>query len=82
MATVALDPDLWESVEAGDTAVLEHWRASEGDRVHSGDVIATARLLGASIDICAPHDGILEEILLPEGERFAPGHPLAHVIDL
>jgi len=81
MGNVVLDPELWESVEAGDTAQLEQWLAAEGDRVTAGDAIAIATVVHARIDICAPHDGVLEQIIVAAGERFAPGHVLARVVD-
>jgi len=81
MTTIVLDPELWESVEAGDSAVLERWLVAESDRVHAGEPVAVARLLHEAIDIRAPHDGVLEQILVAGGERFAPGRALARVVD-
>jgi pyruvate dehydrogenase E2 component (dihydrolipoamide acetyltransferase) len=81
MGDIVLDPELQEAVEAGDTALLECWLASEGDRVHAGETIAQVRAAHALIDIAAPHDGVLEQILVPAGERFTPGHVLARVVD-
>lgn len=81
MTDVVLDPHRWQSVEAGDTAVLERWLACEGDHVDRGAPIATVRLVGESVDVVAPHSGIVEQILLSEGERFPAGHVLARMIE-
>jgi len=81
MGNVVLDPELWETVEAGDTAVLERWLVSEGDRVDAGETIAQARAARELVDITAPHAGVLEQILIAEGERITPGHVLARVVD-
>ena len=81
MGNVVLDPELWEAVEAGDTALLERWLAAEGDRVDAGELLAPARAAHELVGITAPHDGVLEQIVVAAGERFVPGHVLARVID-
>jgi pyruvate/2-oxoglutarate dehydrogenase complex dihydrolipoamide acyltransferase (E2) component len=79
---VVLDPLLWEALEAGDGARVECWLVSEGERVHAGQVIARARLLHQSLDVLAPHDGVLENIFVSAGDRFAHGTLLGRVIPL
>jgi pyruvate/2-oxoglutarate dehydrogenase complex dihydrolipoamide acyltransferase (E2) component len=81
MGNVILDPELCEAVEAGDTALLERWLVAEGDRVDAGDVVAMARAANEPLGIVAQHAGVLEQILVPAGERFTPGHVLARVVD-
>lgn len=73
MGNVILDPERWESMEAGSTAALDCWLAAEGDRVHAGQVIARAMLMREPVEVLAPHDGVLEQILVAAGDRFAPG---------
>jgi len=80
MGDVVLDPLLWESLEAGDGARVEGWLASEGDRVRAGQPIARLHLLHQSLEVVAPHDGVLETILVPTGDRFAHGAVLARVV--
>lgn len=82
MHDVVLDPRLWETMEAGDAARLDRWLVSEGDHVHAGQVIAQARLLHQFMDVLAPHDGLLEDILVAAGERFAHGAVLARVVPI
>lgn len=55
---------------------------SEGDLVHAGEWLAQARLVHQTVDIAAPHSGVLESIFVPAGERFARGAVLARVIPL
>ncbi|HEY9024549.1 MAG TPA: lipoyl domain-containing protein [Burkholderiaceae bacterium] len=81
MGNVVLDPELREAVEAGDSALLERWLASEGDRVGAGETIAQVRAAHELVGVTAPHDGVLEQILVAAGERVAPGHVLARVVD-
>jgi pyruvate/2-oxoglutarate dehydrogenase complex dihydrolipoamide acyltransferase (E2) component len=80
VGNVVLDPELWQAVEAGE-ATLERWLVAEGDRVGAGEPVAQARVAHELLGITAPHDGVLEQILVATGERFAPGHVLARVID-
>lgn len=80
MTYVVLDPLRSEAIEAGDRALLSAWRVSEGDHVRAGQVLAQALVLGEGVDIPAPHAGIVEEILVPAGERIPHGHPLARMI--
>ena len=82
MVDVMLDPESLEAIEAGDTARLDRWLVCEGDRVQGGDLLAQARLVHQTVDVRAPHAGVLEQILVGPGERFAPGHPLARLITL
>lgn len=80
MGDVVLGPLLWESLEAGDGARVDCWLASGGDRVRAGQLIARVRLLHQSLELVAPHDGVLETILVPTGDRFAHGAVLAQVV--
>jgi biotin carboxyl carrier protein len=81
MFDVRLDPLRWESVKAGDEALLENWLVDEGDHVDAGQVLARATLVHENIDVEAPHAGIVEQIAVAAGERFAPGYILARLID-
>ncbi|MDM7941367.1 MAG: lipoyl domain-containing protein [Hydrogenophaga sp.] len=82
MNDVMLDPHLWLTLEAGDQARLERWLVSEGDVVRAGELLAQARLVHQTVDIAAPHTGVLESILVPEGDLIARGAVLARVIPL
>ena len=80
MVDVVVDPQRWESVEAGDTGLIDTWLVSEGDHVTSGQLLGRALLVHEPVDIVAPHAGCIEEILVPAGERFGPGHALARMV--
>jgi hypothetical protein len=45
MSNVIFDPERWESVEAGDEALIECWLVSEGDHVHAHQALAKATLV-------------------------------------
>ena len=80
MSNIVLDPELWESVEAGTEAYVEQWLACEGDHVHAGQVLLRAELLHTRVDVLAAHGGVLEEIAVAAGESFAPGAVLGRLI--
>ncbi|KRB96884.1 hypothetical protein ASE11_15920 [Hydrogenophaga sp. Root209] len=82
MHDVTLDPHLWLTLEAGDQARLERWLVSEGDVVHAGELLAQARLVHQTVDIAAPHAGVIESILVAAGERIARGAVLAQIVPL
>ncbi|MFZ2650160.1 MAG: biotin/lipoyl-containing protein [Burkholderiaceae bacterium] len=81
MKDVVLDPALYESLEAGPDAMLEEWLAAEGDYVHCGQTLARASLVHAHVDVTAPRDGVVEDIVVPVGQTFARGAVLARLID-
>ena len=80
MTDIVLDPLRWEALEAGDSAVAAAWLASEGDHVAAGQPLLEVELVGERIAVTAPPPGVLEQILMPAGERFGPGAVLARVV--
>lgn len=80
MTDIILDPLRWESLEAGDTAAVLAWLVAEGDHVQAGQPLARVSLVGETVEVTAPHAGVLEDILVPGGERFGPGHVLARLV--
>lgn len=54
MKDVILDPELWESLEAGTAALLDQWFVAEGDHVHRGRALARAVLVKSSLEVIAP----------------------------
>ncbi|MDO9147178.1 MAG: lipoyl domain-containing protein [Hydrogenophaga sp.] len=82
MHDVMLDPRRWESIEAGDLARLDRWLVSEGDHVGAGQLLAQARLLHQTLDITAPHAGVVEQILVGNGEPIGHGATLARLVPI
>lgn len=79
MVDVKLDPRRWESVAADDEALLENWLVEEGDHVLAGQVLARASLVHEEIDVPAPHEGVVEQIAVSAGEKFASGYILVRL---
>jgi hypothetical protein len=46
----------------------------------AGQLLARALLVHEPVAVLAPHAGIVEDILVPAGERFGPGHVLARLV--
>jgi pyruvate/2-oxoglutarate dehydrogenase complex dihydrolipoamide acyltransferase (E2) component len=80
MVDIVIDPQRWESLEAGDTALIDEWLVSENEHVAAGQLLGRALLVHERVDVVAPHAGCVEEILVPAGERFGPGHVLARLV--
>jgi pyruvate/2-oxoglutarate dehydrogenase complex dihydrolipoamide acyltransferase (E2) component len=81
MKTVVLDPLAWDAADAAEPARVEEWLVAEGDHVHAGEPVALVRLGPQALDVRSPCAGVLEEIVMPAGEGFAPGAVLARVIE-
>ena len=62
-----------------DEGTVTEWLVHPGDRVHRGDIVAVVDTDKADVDVEIFEDGVIEEILVPAGERVAVGTPLAVV---
>jgi len=80
MTDIVLDPALWESVEAGAEAFIEEWCVAEGDHVHAGQGLARANLVHTLVEVPTMHAGVIEEIVVAVGEKFARGAVLARLV--
>ncbi len=69
-------PSLGADMEAG--TVIE-WRVKPGDEVHRGDIVAVVDTDKADIDVEIFESGVIDELLVPIGERVPIGTPLALV---
>jgi len=74
---ITLDNAAWEGVDANVQALLDGWLAPEGAGVAAGDVLARVVLVKTTLEVTAPVAGVLERILVPAGETFGRGQPLA-----
>lgn len=69
-----LMPSLGADMEAG---TVYDWRVKPGDRVQRGDVIASVETDKGVIDVEVYIDGVVQEILVQEGENVPVGTALA-----
>ncbi|MFF0633300.1 2-oxo acid dehydrogenase subunit E2 [Nocardia sp. NPDC004151] len=59
--------------------VLLEWRVRPGDTVHKGDVVAEVDTTKAAIEVECFDDGVIGELLVPEGATVPVGTPLATI---
>ncbi|CND68864.1 Putative dihydrolipoamide acyltransferase component [Mycobacterium tuberculosis] len=74
--TDILMPRLSDTMEEG---VISSWQKKPGDEVAVGDVIVDIETDKAVMEYEAYEAGVLEEILVPEGESAAIGAPIARI---
>lgn len=75
---VTLPLPAWEGVEEQVQGLLDRWLAQDGAAVEAGQPLARVVLVKSSMEIEAPVSGRLK-ILVPAGDNFARGQPLARV---
>ena len=73
-----LMPRLSDTMEEG---VLSLWLKHEGDAVRKGDTLAEIETDKATMELEAYEDGVLEQVLVPEGTTVAIGGRLAVIGD-
>jgi pyruvate dehydrogenase E2 component (dihydrolipoamide acetyltransferase) len=71
-------PRLSDTMEEG---VLSLWLKHEGDQVSKGDALAEIETDKATMELEAYEDGVLEQVLVPEGTTVAIGGRLAVIGD-
>jgi pyruvate/2-oxoglutarate dehydrogenase complex dihydrolipoamide acyltransferase (E2) component len=74
---VTLEAKAWEGVDSSAQALVDSWLVQEGARVEAGQPLARIVLVKSTLDVVAPTAGVVERILVPAGENFAQGQPLA-----
>ena len=77
MAEVIM-PRLSDTMEEGSVA---KWLKQPGDHVESGDVIAEIETDKAVMELEAYESGVLQQVLVPEGEVVPIGQPIAIIGD-
>ncbi|MEX1008649.1 MAG: dihydrolipoamide acetyltransferase family protein [Acidimicrobiia bacterium] len=69
-----LMPSLGADMDAG---TIVEWLVKPGDRVRRGDIVAVVDTDKADVDVEIFEDGVIDRILVPEGEKVPVGTPLA-----
>ncbi|MGE5700799.1 MAG: dihydrolipoamide acetyltransferase family protein [Arthrospira platensis] len=67
-------PSLGADMESG---TLLEWRVAPGEAVKRGDIVAVVDTSKAEIEVEIFEDGVIDELLVPEGTRVPVGTPLA-----
>jgi pyruvate dehydrogenase E2 component (dihydrolipoamide acetyltransferase) len=69
-------PSLGADMEAG---TILRWRIAPGDRVARGQIVADVETEKAEMEVEIFDTGVVEQILVREGEKVAVGTPLARI---
>ncbi len=69
-----LMPSLGADMDAG---TITRWLVEPGDRVERGDIVAVVDTDKADVDVEIFESGVIDRILVPEGEKVPVGTPLA-----
>lgn len=77
MSEIHLPQEAWDDVEPGTEALLEQWLVKPGDSVTAGQTVAVVVMVKTSIEVPAPADGVLDQILIAADDTVAQGKPLA-----
>lgn len=77
MSEIHLPQDAWQEVEPGTEALLEQWLVKPGDSVKAGQTVAVVVMVKTSIEVPAPADGVLDQVLIEVDATVAQGKPLA-----
>jgi pyruvate dehydrogenase E2 component (dihydrolipoamide acetyltransferase) len=70
-------PSLGADMDAG---TIVEWLVKPGDEVHRGDIVAVVDTDKADVDVEIFADGVVDEILVPPGEKVDVGTTLASII--
>ena len=73
-----LTPTLGESVTE---ATIAKWSKKAGDAVKKDDVLVELETDKVSLEVASPADGVLSEVLTPEGATVVPGTVLGRVTE-
>jgi len=68
-----------EDAEDVDEGVVANWFVREGATVDAGDTLCEIQIEKVSVDVPAPADGVLEEIVLHENDEFTHDDTLAYL---
>jgi pyruvate/2-oxoglutarate dehydrogenase complex dihydrolipoamide acyltransferase (E2) component len=77
MTDVTLGAQAWQDIDPATEALVDKWLVAEGDVVRAGQTLAQMVLVKASLELVAPAAGRIEKILVPAGQTFARGKPVA-----
>jgi len=75
LTDILLPPDQTE----GTTNTVGKWFKAVGDEVAANDPLLEITTDKVTVEIAAPHDGVLVEILKAEGDAVLPGEPLGRL---
>lgn len=77
MTEVTLASQAWKDIDPATEALLDKWLVAQGDTVRAGQPLANVVLVKSNLEVTAPAAGRVAQILVPAGQTFAQGKPIA-----
>lgn len=77
MTDITLGAEAWQGVDEAVEALVDKWLVQAGDTVRAGQPLANVVLVKSNLEITAPANGRIAQILVPAGGTFARGKPIA-----
>jgi len=79
MIEIKISDEAWADVEEGTEALLDEWLVAVGDTVQAGQIIGTAMVVKAAIELVAPASGVVESLDVEATQNFGKGAVLARL---
>jgi len=67
-------------LEGAEEITVGAWSKKKGDHVAEGETLMEVLTDKVNAEIPSPVSGVVEELLLDEGDRVIPGQPIARVL--
>ena len=77
MTEITLGTEAWKDIDPATEALVDKWLVAQGDTVRAGQALANVVLVKSNLEIVAPSAGRVAQILVPAGQTFARGKPIA-----
>ena len=79
MSTTRVREIVMPDLEGAEEITIGAWSKKMGDHVDEGETLLEALTDKVNAEIPSPVSGVVEELLLSEGDPVKPGQPIARV---
>ena len=79
MSAARLQEIVMPDLEGAEEITVGAWSKKKGDHVDQGETLMEALTDKVNAEIPSPVGGVVEELLLKEGDPVKPGQPIAKV---
>jgi pyruvate/2-oxoglutarate dehydrogenase complex dihydrolipoamide acyltransferase (E2) component len=80
MSSVEVREIVMPDLEGAEEITIGAWNKKKGDHVAEGETLMEALTDKVNAEIPSPVSGVVEELLLKEGDPVKPGQPIARVL--
>ena len=79
MSSTKLREIVMPDLEGAEEITIGAWNKKQGDHVDEGETLLEALTDKVNAEIPSPVSGVVEDLLLNEGDPVKPGQPIARV---